>query len=466
MKLEASSMEKNFFVYARKNVSWPQIGGNVRSTAFCLIIFFLFLSLIIIAPPAAGQVSVAHSQEGYRLKKLPKVFLEAPGIPPEIISLELWRKELPFVELVAALDEAQVHVLVTAEKREDKVVYSLRFQGRKELAGEHDELWAELPASPAPEAVLKELLSLVKPGLLRFFCQSEASRRLQIKFIEQVKPTAVTDPWNFWVFSLSFSSFFTGEKSYSSKSIFGSFSANRVTPEWKIRLSLSGSWGENEFQYSDQTIKSSYESEQFQALVVRSLNDHWSAGAYLSLSSSTYNNVRLSIAPAPAIEYNVFPYSESTRRQLRFLYRLSFAAVGYREETIYLKTRENLWRQSLTAALEFKRKWGTVSVSLEGSNYFHDFRQNRVELSSEVSLRVFKGLSLSLNGDYSRIHDQLALPRRGASLEEVLLRRRQLQTAYDYSFSVSLNYTFGSILSNIVNPRFGGTGGVSISISM
>jgi len=189
-------------------------------------------------------------------------------------------------------------------------------------------------------------------------------------------------------------------------------------------------------------------------------------GAYFSAGSSTYENTKLSVAPAPAIEYNVFPYSESTRRQLRFLYRLSFTLVGYREETIYFKTKENLWRQALTAALEFKRKWGTVSLSLEGSNYFHDWQQNRLRLSSEVSLRLFKGLSLSVYGNYSRIHDQLSLPRRGATLEEVILRRRQLETAYDYYFRISLNYTFGSILSKIVNPRFGEGGGFSISISM
>lgn len=466
MKRGESRMKKNFFIFARKRAGGLQAIANISLTTLSLLIGNLFLPLFIIAQPAGAETTLALSQEGYRLKELPRVYLETQNMPPEVILPELCRQELPFVELVTDLEAAQVEVFITALSQEDKVIYALRFQGRKELAGEHEELQTELPVSTALETVRQEILSLLKPGLMRFIGQSAASRRLQVKFREQVKPTAVTDPWNFWVFSLSFSSFFMGEKLYNYRDIDGSFSANRVTPEWKIRLSLSGSWKEDEFQYGNQTIKSSYQGKNFRALVVRSLNDHWSAGAYLSLSSSTYDNIRLSIAPAPAVEYNVFSYSESTRRQLRFLYRLSFAALDYREETIYLKTRENLWRQSLTATLELKRKWGTVSLSLDGSNYFHDFRQNRVALSSEVSLRIFKGLSVSLNGDYSRIHDQLALPRRGASLEEVLLRRRQLQTSYNYYLSVSLNYTFGSIVSNIVNPRFGSGGGTSIYISM
>jgi hypothetical protein len=46
-------------------------------------------------------------------------------------------------------------------------------------------------------------------------------------------------------------------------------------------------------------------------------------------------------------------------------------------------------------------------------------------------------------------------PRRGATPEEILLRQRQLRSGYDYDFSLSLTYTFGSIFSAMVNPRFG-----------
>jgi hypothetical protein len=32
---------------------------------------------------------------------------------------------------------------------------------------------------------------------------------------------------------------------------------------------------------------------------------------------------------------------------------------------------------------------------------------------------------------------------------------RELQSGYEYDFSMSLTYTFGSIFSSVVNPRFG-----------
>ena len=58
-------------------------------------------------------------------------------------------------------------------------------------------------------------------------------------------------------------------------------------------------------------------------------------------------------------------------------------------------------------------------------------------------------------GTYARIHDQLSLPKGGASLDEILLQRKELETDYGYHISLGFNYTFGSVYSNVVNPRFG-----------
>ena len=109
---------------------------------------------------------------------------------------------------------------------------------------------------------------------------------------------------------------------------------------------------------------------------------------------------------------------------------------------------------------------GQGSLQLQGSHFFHDFSKfNRVELEAGLEFRIWRGLSLEVDGSYTRIRDQLALSAEGASLEDILLRQRQLATGYNYSFSVGLNFSFGSTRSNVVNPRFG-NGGRSISISM
>lgn len=166
-------------------------------------------------------------------------------------------------------------------------------------------------------------------------------------------------------------------------------------------------------------------------------------------------NLRLSVSPAPAVEYNWFRYAESTRRQLGFLYRFNVSDVRYREETIYDRMRERLLSQSLDIALEVKEPWGTASATLTGSHYFHDPRMNKVTCSGEISIRLVKGLSLNIDASYDRIRDQLGLPKGERTLEEILLRRKEMATDYSYFLSVGLSYTFGSIYSNVVNPRFG-----------
>jgi hypothetical protein len=419
----------------------------------------LFCLLFFVSVSTAQTEKKATEKTGERA---PLVFLECATCDIPFIQ-----SQISFVNFVKEISPAQVHVLISTAATETGEEYTLSFQGRNEFEGDDDLLRYQPKGGTAPEEVKKGLAHTVALGLMRYVGKTPVSSRISINFLDKVKPTSVVDKWNSWVFSLSVNSFLSGEQTYRNGMYFASFSANRVTPEMKIRLSLSAMHEKDRFNYEDQLIYSASDSQNFQGLAVKSLNDHWSAGAYFSVNTSTYSNIKLAFSPAPAVEYDLFPYSESTRRQLRFLYRLSFKSVAYREETVYLKTQENLWQESLSVTLELVQKWGTISASLEGANYLHDFSKNRLDLWGEISLRLFQGFNFNLHGGYSEIHDQLSLPREGASYEDVLLRRKQLATTFDYFFSVGLSYTFGSLKSKVVNPRFGdGGGGVSIRISM
>jgi hypothetical protein len=402
-------------------------------------------------PAAAGREAQATA---------PRVFLDCRGC-----DLEFIKEQIPFARFVGSRAEAQVEVDVRSVRTEAGEAYILAFRGRGEFAGDNDQLDFRAEKSATPEEARRGLVQILKLGLLRYAGRLPVSSRISIKLLDEVKPTAVVDRWKSWVFSVSGNSFLNGEKSYRNGTYYGSFSANRVTPDWKIRLAVSGMYQKDHFLYEDEVYDSSSDSRRFVGLVVRSLDEHWSVGGYFEAQASSYSNIRLGITPAPAIEYDLFPYSESTRRQLRFLYRLNLRSVKYNEETVYGKLSERLLQQALSVTLELQRKWGTISTSLQGSNYFHDFSKNRLELWSQLSLRLLKGFNFNVSGGYSRIHDQLSLPAAGATLEEILLRRRQLETSYDYYLSVGLSFTFGSTQSHVVNPRFGdGAGGVSIRI--
>ncbi len=429
-----------------------------KNAIFIALLIFSLNALLLLAHPQTGQEEAGGLKES-----APRIFIEC-----ETCDLAFIQSRITFVNHVETRSDAQVYVFITVKKMEDGgEEYTLSFKGQKEFEGDDDILKYRAEKKATPDEVQQGLAHMLKMALMRYAGKTPVSSRISVNFMDQVKPTDVVDKWNFWVFSISANSFLNGEKNYKSGMYYGSLSANRVTPKWKMRFSVSAMSYKDKITYEDEVYESASESQSFRGLVVKSLNEHWSIGGYFSALSSTYSNIKLSLSPAPAIEYNFFPYSESTRRQLRLLYRLNFHSVGYREETIYLKTYENLWQQALSVTLELKQKWGTISTSLEGSHYFHDFNKNRLEFWSDLSLRLFKGLNFNIYGSYSKIHDQLSLPRSGASLEDILLLRRQLETTYSYYFSVGLSYTFGSTQSKVVNPRFGdGGGGISMSISM
>ena len=89
-----------------------------------------------------------------------------------------------------------------------------------------------------------------------------------------------------------------------------------------------------------------------------------------------------------------------------------------------------------------------------------------MSLNGYLDLRIAKGLSVNFGGGASLIHDQLGLVKGGATTEEVLLRRKELATQFQYFTSFGFTYTFGSIYNNVVNPRFGNSGGGGMTIMM
>ncbi len=418
------------------------------------------LFALALAAAAAAQVP-PPKPAGPPPPPLPRVFLDWPGA-----DIEFLRTEIPFVEFVPSIDAAQVHVVVTPEGPPGTERFSLVFEGLREFQGQANRLSYIPDPGAKPEDVKRGLAGMIKIGLLRYAAKTPLAKDLSVRFLDQAKPTSVNDPWNFWVFGLSVNSFLMGETQYRSGSYYGSVSANRTTPRFKIRTSVYGNLSTYWFDLGDgSTYTSRTNGYGASGMAVKSLGEHWSVGGFLSVESSIYSNLKLSGKIGPAVEYDVFPYSESTKRQLRILYRIGFTATRYHEETVYFKTSERLLEESLSCAYEVVRPWGNASVQLQGSHFFHDIRKNRLELEAELSFRIWRGLSFEVDGSYTRIRDQIALSAGGASYEDILLRQKQLATGYDYSFSVGFNFSFGSTRSNVVNPRFG-NGGRSISISM
>lgn len=140
---------------------------------------------------------------------------------------------------------------------------------------------------------------------------------------------------------------------------------------------------------------------------MKALGEHWSAGGLAEIESSTFDNVRLSVAAAPAIEFNVFPYSAYTRRQLRALYLVGAKSLRYNELTLFQKTNETLPVHELSLTFEQRERWGTLEARGQWSQYLHQLDKSRFEVEADVSVRVARGLSVGAELNASRIRDQL-----------------------------------------------------------
>jgi hypothetical protein len=370
------------------------------------------------------------------------------------------REETEFVNFVRDRTEADLHVIITnvgtgGGGRE----YVLEFTGQRIFAGRSSTIKATTGIGDPEDIVRRQLLTTLHVGLLPYVTQNGVPQHLQIDVNVQEAPAALLqrdDPWNNWVFSIRGSAFFNGEESNKEQQFSAELSADRITPDWKTTFGVEIDHENEEFDLDeDDPVKVQRRERDFSWLIVKALGEHWSAGGTGAVESSTFDNMKLRLNIAPAIEYNLFPYSMYQRRQLRMQYAVGVSRQEYFEETLLGETEETLPSHELSVNYEQRERWGSVEGEIQWFQYLHDLSKNRLEVNGEISWRILRGLSISADANASRIRDQIALPSRGATPEEVLLRLRQLQSGYEYGFSMSLTYTFGSIFSSIVNPRFG-----------
>jgi hypothetical protein len=360
--------------------------------------------------------------------------------------------ELGFVNFVRDRHLADVHLLVStqitgANGRE----FMLEFIGANQYSGMRDTLKFVSPPNESDDAIRKGLAKTIKMGLVRFVSRTPQAKDLNISYSKPSTQAETRDKWNYWVFNVNLQSSFNGEASYKYFQFYTDISANRVTEQLKIMLDVWSNYSER--RYPDDMYLS--RSLGINGGIAPSLTDHWSIGASFDLYANTYSNVRGSATFGPMLEYDIYPYKESSRRMFRIGYGLNFRYYDYVERTIYEKDSEWLMKHYLEADISATQPWGRISTSVTFSNYLHDFSKNRVSLYGDVSFNLVSGLQLSLSGGYTRLYDQFTLAAGGVTEQQQLLRLRELATSYDYWGSFGFQYTFGSKYNNVVNRRFG-----------
>ena len=365
------------------------------------------------------------------------------------------RREIPFINYVRDIGEAQLVIITTVDHTGASGMRTSYFlEGQNDLKGMNDTILVISSPDDTEDRIRERQVRALKMGLMRYVMKTPLAGYINISFTEPMTGMVAGDPWNNWVFRTELSGSYNRDATYKTTELSGRITSSRVTAGWKLWTTGSYSYSFTDFNINGESITSDRRSGNIYSMAVRSIGDHLALGATTNISTSTYTNSRLAVNVNPAIEFDLFPYNESTRRQLTILYGAGYWYQNYRDTTIYNRIRENLLGQNLLVVYQVVQKWGTVTLLGGWRNYFHDWSKNHAGLDVNLDLRIAKGLNLTFAAGGSMIHDQLSLVKGGASQEEILLRLTQIATQYSFNTRIGLTYTFGSIYTNVVNPRF------------
>jgi hypothetical protein len=421
-------------------------------------------AMVLLSATARSQVPTPPDSAS---DELPRVFLDcqASGCDGDYM-----RTEITWLNFVRDRTLAQVHILATSQSTASGgTEVTIAFIGLGANAGRQDTVVAFSQQGDVHAERRQMISRMISQGMLRFVANTPLASRLSVSYQAPAAGSTASatrgarDRWNLWVLRVGGNTFFNGEETYKYYNYNGYVEASRITAGLKINLAINANRSREEF--SSDTSSAGQPAplvkevglrrrSNFNSLIAKSLNDHWSLGAQANASSDLRTNLKLGTRFGPAIEYDVFPYNESTRRQIIVRYSVGLKTLQYDSLTIYDKLKETLPDHRLIVASEATQPWGSVYGSLSASQYLSEPSKYRIDGFMNASWRITRGLRVNFDMGYTKFRDQINLKKGTASPQEVLLRLRQLQTGYYYFGSVGLSYTFGSVFSNVVNPRF------------
>lgn len=392
---------------------------------------------------------------GQNSTELPSVFLDC-----QTRCFETYlRQEISFFDYKRDRQVADVYVLVTAQSasagaREIQLIFD--YKNAVEIQTDTIKYFRAANISDSEERDL--FVKHFKQGMLPVLVTSSLIDKISysIEDLDQIENNeVVNDPWNYWSFNTSLNLNINGEESFKENRYFFRLSASRITEKSKIVWSSWYNFNKSVFTLSDgEEVESQNKRNNSFFQYVKSIDEHWSAGFRAQAGSSSFGNVDFEGTIKPAIEYNIFPYSESSTKRFSFLYSAGIVYKNYTELTIFEKLDETLWRQSLDLEYVLTQQWGDISVDVRFDQYLHDLSLYSISFNPNVELNLFKGLRLEFGGFLSYVGDRINISQSEISAQDIILQNKQLDTSYSYFSYFGFNYRFGSQNNNIVNPRF------------
>lgn len=380
-------------------------------------------------------------------------------------DMQFIRSEINIVDFMFDNAEADVHVLITSQGTgSGGTEYHLIFYGLQYFKNQTDTMRLTLGHNATEFEERDLLLKYIKAGLISFISKTPAIHKIELLLKSSDSTIAGTDsllakdPWNAWVINIGAGGNLDADANYKNENYNSTFSANRITDLTKTGFGIDLSKNKSTFKFEENGVTDTFVVNNHNWAInqyfIRSLNPQWSAAYEIKYNQNSFYNNKGRVFLHLAAEYNIFPYSDVNHKLFTLSYGITARMNQYYDTTIYNKTQETLFGHRASAYVSFNQKWGNAYAGIVYHNYFHDWKQFRFGMDIYTSVRITGGLSFYILAFGGLTRDQLFLVKGNATPEEVLARRRQLASGYNYYTSFGINYRFGSILNNTVNPRF------------
>ena len=429
--------------------------------------YFLMIFSILFSIPAYCQSIAEKHKEGIRL------FLDCDGCDFDYI-----KTEINYVDFVPDRFSANVYILPTGQPTgSGGSKITVFFYGQKEFQGINDTLVFYFGSTETDAEIRKKGTQYLQLGLMRYLARTDHALDIDINSIADSSkadndPNSTTntkDKWNYWVFNVGVSGSYDEDDFSSNENISGRINISRITEKSKIYLYLGQRSNTQKYMFDSIESKFINKNIGFSATYIKSITDHWSAGIFSNYTYSTYSNYKKQIEITPAIEYSFFKYEDVIKKSITLFYQAGPSYNEYIDSGYYDSPTNMLYSHSLSLDISFIQKWGTLNVSSSYNSFLNPFYLNKTKIKgssvnnfsvgASLNIRIVKGLSANINASADYTKGILPnISRLGFSRDDLLTNTRQYPTGKNIYMGIGLNYRFGSIYNNVVNPRFQSNG--------
>ncbi len=379
------------------------------------------------------------------------------------------RSEINIVDYSLNQNEADVHILINSQiTGGGGARISISFFGQQRFSVMRDTLVYSIPPNQAASQTRDIMLQYLKLGLAPYFAKSAMATQVEmvtkveedeILLMKSIQQTPA-DPWRYWTQIFGVNGNLRLDQLYQTLRTSGYMQSTKMTEDLKIRFRVSAGREVSTYKYDSDSgvVKTIVDNSDFnfRHFIARGINNNWTYGYETSFTNSTFANLKGSLYFSTGLERSLFPYSRFNNKFMALRYGLDVRDNHYYDSTIFDQKNEVLFGQKLILSLKYNQRWGYVEGGVRYRNYLHDWDLYNVSINSAVNIRLTGALSINVDLYGAIVHDLVNLAKGEASKDDVLTRKRQLASAYNFATWFGVNYRFGSSVNNFVNPRFEG----------